>query len=100
MKKIYVCSPYRGDVVKNEENARKYCRMVVDAGMLPVAPHIYFTQFLDDTNEKQRVTGMSAGMQLLMECSEVWVFGHPSEGMKKEIECAEKNFIPIIYKEK
>jgi hypothetical protein len=98
MKKVYICSPYRGDVTQNEENARKYCRMAVDDGFLPVAPHIYFTQFLDDADDKQRVMGMSAGMQLLMECSELWVFGAPTEGMLKEIECAEKNFIPVIYR--
>ena len=83
MKKVYICSPYsgRGDVKQNVELARKYCRMAIDEGFLPVAPHIYFTQFLDDKDKEQRITGMSAGMQLLMECSELWVFGCPTEGM-------------------
>ena len=100
MKKVYICSPYsgRGDVKQNVELARKYCRMAVDDGFLPVAPHIYFTQFLDDKDSSQRTIGTSAGMQLLMECSELWVFGCPTEGMKKEIECAEKNSIPVVVK--
>ena len=41
---------------------------------------------------------MDAGLQLLLMCSEVWVFGldHPSEGMQAEIALAIRHGIPII----
>ncbi len=95
MRKVYICSPYRGDIEGNVRNARKYCRMAIDDGAIPIAPHIYFTQFLDDGDEAQRTTGIEAGIQLMLECDEVWVFGEPTSGMKQEIEYARKNGLKI-----
>ena len=36
---VYICSPLAGDMVKNQENARTYCRFAVDAGYIPIAPY-------------------------------------------------------------
>ena len=55
MKKIYICSPLSGDYEKNIENAKRYSRYVVLKGLIPVTPHIYFTQFLDDKKPLQPV---------------------------------------------
>ena len=40
---------------------------------------------------------MEAGTQLLLSCSELWVFGidKPTEGMQAEIAAAVRNGIPI-----
>lgn len=85
MKKVFICSPYRGDVVLNTANAIKYARAAILSGYLPIVPHVYFTQFLDDSIEAERELGIEAGIQLLNECDEMWIYGEPSEGMKKEI---------------
>lgn len=92
MKRVYICSPLRGDLENNIKNAKEYCRMACLFGTLPVAPHIYFTAFLDDNIEHERLLGMELGIELLKDCQEVWVFtnGEPSHGMKAEIEVAEK----------
>ena len=96
---IYVCSPLRGDYEKNMENAETYCRLIMrhvpDA--VPLAPHLYFPRFLDDTDAEARELGMSAGIALLDKCDELWVFGiyNPSEGMKREIEHAKERGIPV-----
>ena len=96
-KKIYICSPCRGDYEKNIDNTITYSGICFRMGYIPVTPHIYFTRFMDDTNGKERSMAMEAGKQLLLECSEVWVFGldHPSEGMQAEIELAKAHGIPI-----
>lgn len=96
-KKIYVCSPLSGDMERNIQKARGYCLRIVGMGFLPIAPHIYFTQFLDDTDLEQREIGMFWGNELLKGCDEIWVFGieQPSRGMKAEIEMAERCGIPI-----
>lgn len=96
-KKIYICSPCRGDYEKNIDNATTYSGICFRMGYIPVTPHIYFTRFMDDTNSKERSMAMEAGKQLLLECSEVWVFGldHPSEGMREEIALAIRHGIPI-----
>lgn len=96
-KKIYICSPCRGDYEKNIDNAATYSGICFRMGYIPVTPHIYFTRFMDDTNSKERCMAMEAGKQLLLECSEVWAFGldHPSEGMQEEIALAIRHGIPI-----
>ena len=99
MKKIYVCSRLRGDVETNIENAKRYCEYVVKGcGAIPIAPHIYFTQFLDDDIPEERAFGTLAGLQLLSECDELWYFGDSiSKGMVTEIIAAKEQSIPVRY---
>ena len=96
--KVYICSPYRGDVERNLELAREYCRLAMGEGFIPVCPHIYFTQFLCDDDEGERRMGIEAGLELLDGCSELWVFGSPTEGMLEEIEYARTHGIGIVVK--
>ena len=98
MNKVYICSPLRGDYDANIAAARTYCREAVEAGHLPVAPHIYLTQFLDDNKPEEHSLGLALGRQLLEDCDELWVYGEPSEGMKAEIELAKKLGIKIVSK--
>lgn len=97
MKKVYICSPCRGDYEKNIQKAQGYCREVVHMGVIPIAPHVYLTQFLNDTIPEERSIGLNIGLELLKECNEVWVYGiqNPSEGMKAEIELAKELGIPV-----
>ncbi len=98
-KKVYICSPYRGNVYTNTENAKDFCKWAVsEKCVMPIAPHIYFTQFLDDDNEDQRVFGMDMGIQWLNECSEIWVLGETlSDGMTREIAEAGRLGLPIRF---
>lgn len=96
---IYICSPLRGDVEKNITKAQGYCREAARLfpDVIPIAPHVYCTQFLDDTIPDERAVGMELGISLLDICDEIWVYGldNPSAGMRAEIEYAEENGIPI-----
>lgn len=98
MKIVYICSPCRGDYERNIAKAQEYCREAVDMGVLPIAPHVYFTQFLNDFIPAERKTGMDLGIELLKHCDEVWVYGiqNPSEGMAAEIKLAKEIGIPVI----
>ena len=92
----YVCSPFRGDVEKNTAQAKVYCRQVYEAGYIPLAPHLYFTQFLDDNYPKERVAGMEMGVALLPLCRVLLVCGNNiTEGMKTEIQHAERLGIEV-----
>lgn len=66
---VFICSPYADDPLNNERRAIRYCRFAVRQGYIPIAPHIYFTRFLDDRNPKhhhrQRDTGMLQGRHRL-----------------------------------
>jgi hypothetical protein len=91
---VYICSPYAGEVESNVRAAQKYSRFAVDAGYIPVAPHLLFPQFLNDSNPKERQLGLFFGNALMSKCSEVWVFGDRiSPGMETEIKRAKwKNY--------
>ena len=94
---------------KNITKAQGYCREAAELwpDVLPIAPHVYCTQFLDDTNPQDRAVGMDMGLSLLSMCDELWVYGidNPSEGMKAEIAYAEEHGIPVrdaadVYRDK
>ena len=96
-KLIYICSPYRGNVDENVKNARDYSlkAMMEHPDVIPIAPHLLFTQYLDDNDPKQRRIGLDAGLDLLTICDELWVYGEPSEGMTAEIMLAKELDIPV-----
>lgn len=95
---VYICSPYRGDTELNASAARLYCKFAVDNNAVPIAPHLLFPQFMDDTNAQERELAMRMNMIILDRCDEVWVFGNEiSEGMEQEIKQAEKLGKEIRY---
>ena len=98
-KLVYICSPCRGEVEKNIIKAQGYCREASELfpDVIPIAPHVYFTQFLNELEPAERAEGMEMGIALLDMCAEIWVYGieNPSEGMKAEIEYAKEHGITI-----
>ena len=91
---VYICSPYAGDIEANAAAARRYSRFAVEQGCIPIAPHLLFPQFLNDTDPKERQLGLFLGNALMSKCTEVWIFGsHISPGMEAEIKRAKwKNY--------
>lgn len=95
---VYICSPFRGDVKKNLTHARAAVHYSLRLGESPVAPHVFYTSFLNDSNEDDRRVGLEAGLNLLKNCNSVKVFGDTmSSGMKEEIELASRLGIPITF---
>ena len=95
---VYICSPLSGDFDANQEAARRYCRYAVDSGYVPIAPHLFFPQFMDDNNKKERNLAMFMDIVLLTKCAELWVFGETiSNGMSIEIEKAKRKSKPIRF---
>ena len=93
---VYVCSPFSGDTERNTENARRYCRFVVDSKCIPFAPHLFLPQFMSD--ETERDIAMFFNKVYLGKCDELWVFGDTiSAGMQKEINWATKRAKRIRY---
>ena len=95
---VYICSPFAGDVENNISMARVYSRFAVRNACIPLAPHLLFPQFMDDSVPAERSIALFMGMVLLSKCEQVWVFGNIiSKGMAAEIEKAEKKNMPIRY---
>ena len=92
---VFICSPYRGDTQTNEQNARTYCSLAVSRGCIPFAPHLLFTQFLDDAQPDERRMGLHMSAEMLRLCDALWAFGEPTQGMRAEMKLAERLGIPV-----
>jgi hypothetical protein len=94
---IYVASAYRGNVQLNTERTKRYCRFVINKGCVPFAPHLLYTQFLNDNDKDERQQGLAFGNAILAKCNELWAFGSITNGMLGEIETAAKLGITVKY---
>lgn len=93
---VFVCSPYRGDVETNVEDAKRYAHFIASCGYVPIVPHLFYPQFLSDDDAEERILGITLGVEQMKNCDEVWVYGtHISEGMAFELEHARKFGIPV-----
>ena len=103
---IYICSPLRPqsqdpheadlELFENLFRARSACELVKDLGAIPVCPHLYFPQFLDDELPEERELGMQLALAALRRCHAVYVFSeHITPGMVREIAEAAKRDIPV-----
>lgn len=107
-RKVFICSPF-APVAKDPENhdkelmhnimrAQQACAYALTEGVIPCAPHLYFTQFMDDEDPEIREFGQVLGLEWLEECDELWVIGRRiSTGMMKEIEQAKEWGIPVRH---
>ena len=96
MKKVFVCSPYRGNIEKNTKRAVFAARVICGCGHIPVVPHLYFPQFLDDKDQFERIRGIEYGIELMKECDQLWLLGPEiSKGMEYELEVAKEIRIPV-----
>lgn len=99
-KKVYICSPYAGNIKENVAAAKEFCRFAIKRECQPVASHLLYPQVLNDEDPLAREMGLSFGLSLLSGCEEVWVFKDYkgiSDGMQREISCALKLKIPVVF---
>ena len=94
-KVVFVSSPYAGNVPYNLSVARAAARIVIDAGYIPIVPHLYIPLVLDDDVPQERDLGLSLALGLLARCDELWCFGEPSRGMRLELDEAERLGMPV-----
>lgn len=98
MKKVFICSRYAGDIVKNEATAERLCHMAAMQGVAPFAPHLFYTRFLDNKNPQERDLGLISGRAFLEACDELWVYRGDgvSSGMCGDIDYANDLGKPIM----
>ena len=98
-KRAFICSPLRprgatagqraDDLRHNRQLAQLGCRYAVSLGYLPMAPHLFFPEFLSEDRPEEREKGIQFGLEWLSGCDELWVIGNRiTEGMKREIALA------------
>ena len=95
-KKIYVISKYRGNTEENLKVAKKVGDIIIGCDYIPVIPHLYLPQFLNDEVPEERVKAIDMGVELLSGCDMIWLVGTDiSNGMEYEIEAAKVLKIPV-----
>ena len=95
-KLVYIASPLSGDVERNLDFARQACRYAISQDAAPFAPHLLYTQMLDDSDPAERQLGIKMGNQMLGLCEELWLCGDRiSAGMEGERKLAESLGIPV-----
>lgn len=95
---VYICSPYKGDIEHNLQNARRYCAYALEQHVIPIAPHLIFPQFMGEETNESRKLALHMGHILLTHCKEVWYFGDQiSDGMKDELKRARWRNIPVRH---
>lgn len=103
--RVFVCSPLRASADRTEEFnkflAKKMCKLALERGYSPFAPHLLYTQFLDDSVESERDAGIKAGIDFLATCDEMWILVPPegmTKGMVAEYEWTMDNKPSMTYK--
>lgn len=94
---VYIASAFSGGEEDNVRRTQDYCRFAVSEGVIPLAPHLHYPQFMDENDPSQRELGLRFALILLGKCKELWAFGEESAGMKREIDKAKSRGIPIRY---
>ena len=99
MRRVYLESPYAGDVPANVAYARECVADCLRRGESAYASHLFFTQpgILDDTIPEQRALGIQAGLAWaeVADATVVYMDRGVSPGMQFGIDAAEKAGRPI-----
>lgn len=86
---VYVVSPYKSNPWFNKIVTRRFCAWIANQKITPIAPHLLFPQFLNDTDEQIRSLAFDLNEELMSRVDEVWVLsGRISTGMCLEFDIA------------
>lgn len=94
-KNVYICSPLRpvsidpilrtNELIDNLKLAKDACTFAALRGCDPVAPHLFYPQFLNDNDPTERALGMELGLKAMRSCDELWIISpRISSGMSDE----------------
>jgi DNA polymerase-3 subunit epsilon len=96
MPRVYVCHPFADDIPVNTARVRALCHCLVERGVLPIAPHLYLPEFVDEETERERALALC--LELVGTCDELCVFGERiTDGMAREIRHAKARGIPVRF---
>lgn len=104
MKIVYIAHPISGDAFLNCKKVVKIVEAINrnQPNVVPFAPYITDILALDNKKKEDKKRGMKNNFELLKRgfIDELWVFGDEvSAGMKKEMDLAKEQDIPVKIKE-
>ena len=97
-KRVYICAPYDGENTRSREKIWGYCLFARERTYAPIAPFLYYPQFMPEIYEKEMQLMRSLALRDLLTCEEIWVFGNKvSPEMENEISCASSHGLNIRW---
>jgi hypothetical protein len=86
--RVFICSPYSGNVSKNKAQARKLARLAFACGHTPLTTHLMYPDVLKHTpNERDDI--IKAGLEWLDQCQAIWMLRYMNKpislGMEEEL---------------
>jgi hypothetical protein len=95
-RRVYVCHPFANDPAGNIERVRAISLALIAEGVLPIAPHLYLPQLVDEATDREHALVLC--LELLATCDEVRVFGNVvTEGMERELREAKRLGIHVRF---
>ena len=100
MKRVFICSPYRGDRDRNADYLAACMADSLSRGEAPFAPHGLYPAFLNDENHDERAQGIACGLAWLNATDLVAVYDDLgiSQGMRAEILHAQQWGIAVEHR--
>jgi hypothetical protein len=100
VRRVFVASPYAGDVESNLRYLEACLRDCFAREEAPFAPHRLYPGILDDGKADERALGIRAGLEWLDVAEALIVYEDlgVSHGMKHEIAAATAAQLPIVYR--
>lgn len=100
MRRVVICSPWRGDTALHARYLDACLRDSYARGEAPFAPHAIGPRVLDDDDPVQRLRGMRAGRAWIAVADAVAVYIDlgSTEGMRDEIRYAATRRVPVEYR--
>jgi len=81
---------------ENTEKAKFYARIAAGCGHVPIVPHLYFPNFMDEENATERIQGIEMRVEIMCACDEFWLMGgNITRGMQYELERAKEMKLPV-----
>ena len=100
MVKVFIASRIgaktKKQFAKNQYRMKAFARFALIQGYEPEATGIYYCQFMNDFEPKERELGILRGQERLKICAEIWVLEDGpafSEGVRRDRQIARENNI-------
>jgi hypothetical protein len=95
-RRVYVCHPFSDNPEVNIGKVKAICRALTEEGVVPIAPHLFVPQFLDEQTERDKALKLC--LELVELSDEMRVYGGKvTEGMRRELEYADERNMPIAF---
>jgi len=104
MRTVMVISPFRASANRTRQqhlsHAKKLCELACRAGYAPFASHVFYPQFLNEDDEKDRHLGLDCEKVWIAACNELWVWDAwgVSDGMKSAILFAKSRAVEVLFR--